>query len=75
MSGTSRPALLVPAGVARGPEESRPAVVVDAVNPPAGGREVGHDLGADQAGGAGDEEGAYPHCLNPPAPTARAASV
>ena len=50
--------MLVPAGVALGPEEDRPLVVVDAVDGIAQlPREIDADLGADQSGRAGDKEG------------------
>jgi len=49
---------LVPAGVAGGAEENGPLVVVDAVNPPAEGVEVGGDFAADEARGACDEKAA-----------------
>ena len=47
---------LVPPRVAGGSEEDGPLVVVEAVNPPSEGVEVGGDLAADEAGGAGDED-------------------
>ena len=50
-------ALLVPAGVARRTKEDRALVVVHAMDRVAElSREIDGHLGADQAGGAGDEE-------------------
>ena len=47
---------LVPAGIALGAEEGGALVVIDAMDGPAEGGEVDADFGADEAGGAGDEE-------------------
>ena len=51
----SEPAL-VPPRVAGGSEENGPLVVVEAVNPPSEGVEVGGDLAADEARGASNQD-------------------
>jgi len=49
----------VAAGIAFGAEEVGAHVVVDAMHGPAEAAEVVHHFGADQPGGAGDEEGGH----------------
>jgi hypothetical protein len=56
---------LVPAGVARLPEEDGPLVVVDAVNSPAKGVEKRADFRADEPRRTSDEKGLHAGYLTP----------